>query len=500
MFCDELPFRNAPFAAVRAGGERPALVTSERVLSYRALDRESDRVRDALLRAGAGPGTVVSLALPNGWAWAVALLAPLKCGAVLAPANSLLTAAETTALASVTGPAVVLRHTGDLDGPARARRRGDDGVRPPAGTYALAHTSGTTGTPRAVVQTERAVHGAVAYWARQRRADDVVATALPLAHTYGHLVAASTFLAGATLALAGRFRPAGLARLIVRHRATAVEAVPTMYARMLAHVPSGALGHVRCLSSGQALPEGLSRAWYERTGAPLTESWGMTELAGPGLAFDPGRAGRDGWAGYPVRGHEFALRPLASAAGRPPGAAGAGQADGTGETEGERETGEILVRGPEVSPGCYDRSAGVVPLADADGWLHTGDVAERDAEGCFRVLDRCKDLINSGGHNIFPTEVENVLARHPAVLSTAVVGVAHHDLGEVPRAYVVPAPGRPADAGALLRHCRAHLADYKVPRSVVFRDDLPVTGSGKLRRNRLRDTEPPGPPPGPCPS
>ncbi|MFH8219418.1 class I adenylate-forming enzyme family protein [Streptomyces sp. NPDC018057] len=497
MFCDELPFREALFAAVRAGGGRPALITSERVLTYRALDRESDRVRDALLRLGAGPGTVVSLALPNGWAWAVALLAVLKCGAVLAPANSLLTAAETTALASVTGPAVVLRHTGDLDAPARARRHGYDGyggydgydgVRPSVGTYALAHTSGTTGTPRAVVQTERAVHSAVAYWARQRRADDVVATALPLAHTYGHLVAASTFLAGATLVSAGRFRAAGLACLIVRHRATAVEAVPTMYARMLAHVPPGALANVRCLSSGQALPEGLSRAWYERTGAPLTESWGMTELAGPGLAFDPGRGRRDGWAGYPVRGHEFALRPLAGAAGRPPG------------TGGVRETGEILVRGPGVSPGCYDRSTGVVPLADADGWLHTGDVAERDADGCFRVLDRCKDLINSGGYNIFPTEVENVLARHPAVLSTAVVGVAHHDLGEVPRAYVVPAPGRPADAGALLRHCRAHLADYKVPRSVVFRDELPVTGSGKIRRNRLRETQPSGSPSGPYPS
>ncbi|MYR58920.1 AMP-binding protein, partial [Streptomyces sp. SID625] len=115
VFCDELPFRTALSAAVRAGGERPALITSERVLSYRALDRESDRVRDALPRSGAGPGTAVSLALPNGWAWAVALPAVLKCGAVLAPANGLLTAAGTTAVASVTGPAVVLRHTGGLD-------------------------------------------------------------------------------------------------------------------------------------------------------------------------------------------------------------------------------------------------------------------------------------------------------------------------------------------------------------------------------------------------
>ncbi|MFE3186419.1 class I adenylate-forming enzyme family protein [Streptomyces violascens] len=466
MAPDETAFRAGLIAAVRDGGERPAVITTDRVLSYRTLDRESDGAAGALVRAGITTGAVVTLAMPNGWAWIVGYLAVLKSGAVLAPANSLLTPTEITALHRLTAPTTVLGHPSDLHHPAQAPR--PNGIRPPAAACLLAHTSGTTGTPRTVVQTEQALYAAVQHWTRQRQENDVVATALPLAHTYGHLVAASTLQTHATLVLADRFRPGELLALIIRHRATIIEGVPTMYARLLTHAPPGAIGHLRCLSSGQAVPDTLARRWRERTGLPLIQSWGMTELSGPGLSFAPDRTAQDGWAGHPAPGYELTLRPL------------------TGETSQEHGRGEILVRGPGISPGSYDQCTGTTRLTDTDGWLHTGDVAEKNTDGCFRILDRRQDVISSGGYNIYPGEVENALLLHPAVLATAVTGIPHHDLGEVPRAHVVPAPGHSADAETLLRHCHTYLADYKVPRSVVFCSSLPSTSSGKIRRDQLR--------------
>jgi fatty-acyl-CoA synthase len=222
------------------------------------------------------------------------------------------------------------------------------------------------------------------------------------------------------------------------------------------------------------MPEPLLRTWRDR-GVEIVQGYGLTEASPNVLCLPPEDAiGRLGWAGKPYPHVDVALADPASGA----------LIDGPG-------SGELLVRGPGVFAG-YWRDPESTRTAVRDGWLHTGDIAERDAEGFYRIRDRLKDMYISGGENVYPAEVETALHEHPAVADAAVIGVPDERWGEVGVAIVVVHPGATADERELLAHCRRRLAAFKVPHVVRLADELPRSASGKLLKRELRERLSPG--------
>lgn len=500
-------FRTALLSAVADGGGRPAVIEDDTTRSYADLDRWSSALAGPLARPAHDERQHAALLLPNGAPWLAAYLAVLKADMVAVPLNPALTGAEIGRVLECTRPRLVLcsperePEVRELTGrlfpphprpevltvgpvPPVADAPAEDAFRPrvergPLSPCLVMHTSGTTGAPKALVQTEHALHLTTGYWRRlHRTANDVVALPIPLAHTYGHLVAAATLLAGAALiAVPEAFDPRRWAARLARHRATVLEGVPALYARLLtADAPAVSGGRLRrCLSAGQQAPADLRRSWEQRTGVPLLESWGMTELAGPGLGPFPGAC--RGSAGAPVPGLRTRLVVVGS--------------DGTSTDGAIAEpgtAGELWVRGPQVTPGHRTDAGGIVPVCDEHGWLRTGDLAVRDEHGCVTLTGRIKDVIITRGYNVHPAEVEAALREHPGVADVAVVGRADPERGEeVPHAVVVTATGTPTvSMGELREHCRSRLARYKVPRTMEFVQRLPVSATGKLDRAALR--------------
>lgn len=229
----------------------------------------------------------------------------------------------------------------------------------------------------------------------------------------------------------------------------------------------------RCTVGGQTMPLATMQEVVRRLGCPLLELWGMTELGGLGTthpSFHPGPLGSIGVALPHMELRIAALEP--------------GQAD-----PGISEVGELCVRGPLVMQGYHGDAGATHAAVDPDGWLHTGDLARRDADGYVYVVDRKKDMILTAGYNVYPAEIERVIATHPAVAISAVGAVADDLKGEVPKAYVVLRAGAVATAEELIAHCRQWLAPYKVPRQVQLVPDLPKTSTGKILRRSLRELE-----------
>jgi fatty-acyl-CoA synthase len=323
----------------------------------------------------------------------------------------------------------------------------------------LVYTSGTTGKPKGALLTH-----ANCFWtnvgfdlATGVSSDDVVLQVLPQFHCGGWNVQPLLALwKGATVVLERAFDAARCLRLLEEKRVTTMMGVPAIYL-FLAQEPGFAdadLSALRCAVVGGApMPESLLATWEER-GVSIVQGYGLTEAAPNVLCLPPEDAARKaGWAGKPYPYVDVDLS----------------------------AEGELLVRGPNVFAG-YWRNPEATEAAFRDGWLLTGDIAERDDEGNYRILDRVKDMYISGGENVYPAEVESVLHEHRAVLEAAVLGVPDDRWGEAGIAVVV------ADATEeeLLDHCRARLAKFKVPRAVVFVEALPRSGMNKVLKEELR--------------
>ena len=345
----------------------------------------------------------------------------------------------------------------------------------PTSLSTIGYTSGTTGHPKGAMQSHLAVYLNCALTATMhvRTAADTVVTALPAPHVYGNVVINGTFMAGGTVVLMDRFDPGEALRRINEHHATMFEGVPTMYTMMLAapEIDAGDLSSLtRCTVGGQTIATSVIEAWERRSGAPLIELWGMTELAGLGTThalYSPNVHGSIGVAlpGIEVRVASF---------------------DDPTQTVPADEPGELMVRGPLVMLGYYNNDAATAATIEPDGWLHTGDVAVADRHGRFFIVDRRKDMIITGGYNVYPAEIERVIAGHPAVALVAVGSEADEVKGELARAYVVRRDGADATEAQIIDYCRPHLAAYKLPRSVRFVADLPKTSTGKIMRRELR--------------
>jgi long-chain acyl-CoA synthetase len=486
-------------ALVRAAATRtpdaPAVVDGDTRVTWGGLDALVDRAAAGFAARGLSRGDRVAVQLPNGLPWLRAVLGALRAGLVVVPVNTASTAPEVEHVLADSGAALLVAATErePVAGvPVVAGPPEDDGPPPaddddPAALSFLAYTSGTTGRPRGAMLTAAALR------ANQRqclamdpppvRADDRVLVVLPLFHVYGlnagfGLVAAT----GACAVLLPAFDPRASLEVVEREGVTAVPGAPPVYQAWLAVADAAdgdgggdtrlrrALSSVRLASSGAApLPTATWHAMRDRAGVQVWEGYGLTEAC-PVVAstLATGRP-KPACIGGPLPGVEVVLREVGG--------------DGPGVDAGEGP-GEIWVRGPNVFAGFWPDGA---DGPDDDGWLATGDLAHRDADGDLHLVDRRSDLVLVSGFNVYPAEVERVLDAHPAVAESAVIGVPDPRTGAAVVAVVVPAAGAEVDAAELRAHAAASLARYKVPTSVVVRPALPHSLTGKVSRARLRE-------------
>ena len=490
--------------AAAAFGDRPAVIFEDVPYSFEALDRRAGRFANALARAGIEPGDRVTLCAPNSFDWMAAYYGAAKAGAVLNPVTAMLTAGEigyiagncgaklllvgpdkggalfdalaetaveTVVVAADEAPSGAVAFEEFIAGAAEAfepRSRGLDDL------AAIGYTSGTTGHPKGAMMSGRAVAVGTAGTALMhgRTTADVTVSALPLSHVYGMAVMNCGLLCGATLVLLERFEAETMLRSVERYKATMLEAVPTGFMYMLADPAMGTCdlsSLERMTTGGQTIPPATAAEVEERFGATLLELWGMTELAGPGTTHAWACERRLGSIGVAIPYVEARI----------------GALEDSRATAPVGEPGELLIRGPIAPMGYYGNEAATKDAFDEDGWFRTGDVATRDEDGFLWVVDRKKDMINTAGFNVYPAELERVLAAHPDVSMAAVGGVPDREKGELAKAYIVPRPGAEPTADDIMAHCRKHLAPYKMPRKVQFVPDLPVNSTGKILRREL---------------
>ncbi len=339
----------------------------------------------------------------------------------------------------------------------------------------LLFTGGTTGLPKAAQISHRQIAwNAMNTVIHDVRHGDVTVNVFPLFHAGGLFAYTMTMMIiGGTVVLTRRFDPQQVLDLIQTYKATFFGGVPTMY-QMLTTAPNWAeadLSSLRfCTSGGAPLPVALVEKFRDEKGVQFKQGFGMTEF-GPGLfALAP----------------EDAIR-KAGSIGRPNFFVDARVVDDHNQPLGPGEIGELVLKGPSRCSGYYRDPEASRDVIDAEGWFHTGDMARYDDEWYFYIVDRKKDMFISGGENVYPTEIEQVLYRHPAVHLCAVIGVPDEKWGEVGKACVVLKPGMTASAEELLAHLADNLARYKVPRSVEILPELPISAAGKILKRELRE-------------
>ncbi|MDZ7369840.1 MAG: long-chain fatty acid--CoA ligase [candidate division KSB1 bacterium] len=503
-----------------------ALIYFGKKITFGRLLQYIDRFARALQEEGVRKGDRVALILPNIPQFLIAYWATLRIGAVVTPLNPLCSSAELEFLIASCRPFVIItfaqlhrrlegafeRHKGKVvltslsefmpTGPrfffwfrAAVSRTAAKSLpaglafrqmlkSPPAPSpvtvssddpAVMLFTGGVTGKPKAVlllhrnlVANARQTHA----WLGMRSGREVIMGVLPFFHSYGmtacHHLAMTT---GSALVLEPRFKAARVLRLLQKRQPTIFAGVPTMFRALLDELGSrkvkGRLS-CTCVSGGAPLPIELKTAFESATGCRLIEGYGLTE-ASPITHCNPVNGeDRPGSIGLPLPGTEARIVDVKTRRPVPVG-----------------EIGELQVRGPQVMAGYYENAAETAHVLGFDGWLCTGDLAKMDESGFFYIVERKKDLILVGGLNVYPSEVESVINRHPDVEESAVVGIPDDYYGETIRAFVKCRAKKVLDAETILEFCRDKLAAYKLPRSVVFVDALPKNFVGKVVRRKL---------------
>jgi acyl-CoA synthetase (AMP-forming)/AMP-acid ligase II len=490
-----------PLRAARKASKRPAMTFGDRTVTYGKLTSRVTRLADVLRAAGVQDGSRVAYLGANHPAFLETLFATASIGAIFVPLNARLSAPEidfmlgdsgasllifgascegtVNALAGASRPsliAVECNHPGAVDyEPAIAAASGESvgAVIDLDSPCMIMYTSGTTGRPKGAVLTHNNI-----MWNCLNvlvdvdlRSDEVTLVTAPMFHTAAlNMTCLPTLLKGGRLIIESRFDADAVLEVIERQRVTLLFGVPTMFAaltesRLWANADLSSLRLLLC--GGAPVPTSLITT-YQQRGLAFVQGYGMTETAPGALMVDP------------ALGREFA------------GAAGVAHFFTDVRIVGDDldavepgAPGEVVIAGPNVMHGYWGR-ADATEQAFLDGrWFRSGDVAVADADGVITIVDRLKDVYISGGENVYPAEVEKALCDHPMVSEAAVIGIADGTWGEVGRAFVVLGSGDPVDAVALTAHLRGRLAGYKIPRSFVFVDALPHTGSGKVQKSQL---------------
>ncbi len=339
----------------------------------------------------------------------------------------------------------------------------------------LLFTGGTTGLPKGAQISHRQICWNVLNTViHDIRHDDTYLCVFPLFHTGGLFTyISSQIIFGNTTILVRQFEPEQVLDLIEREKVTVFAGVPTMY-QMLTQAQNWETADMSslrfCTSGGAPLPVPLVEKYTTEKDIRFKQGFGMTEY-GPGLfALPP----------------EDAIR-KAGSIGRPNFFVDVRVVDEDNQPLGPNTPGELVLKGPSGSSGYWQNPEASAQVYDEDGWFHTGDIVEYDKDWYFYVRDRKKDMFISGGENIYPVEIENVLYKHPAVHMCAVIGLPDERWGEVGKACVVLKPGDAVTEAALIEHMKAHLAGYKVPKSVSIMEALPLSGMGKILKRELRE-------------
>ncbi|QGN49140.1 long-chain-fatty-acid--CoA ligase [Micromonospora sp. WMMD558] len=524
-------------AAARRFGSRVALDFFGATTTYAELDAQVTRAAEALRRLGVGRGDRVALVLPNCPQHVVAFYAVLRLGAVVVEHNPLYTEQELAHQLADHGARVavvwdkvaplVLGTAGATDvqtvvavdlsaalprlkrwalrlplPKVRAARAAMTAPAPgalswerivaaagplaadhpapgPDDTALLQYTGGTTGTPKGAVLTHRNLRANAAQgraWVPGLRdGAETVYAVLPLFHAYG-LTLCLTFSVsiGATLVLFPRFDLDQTLDAVRRRPPTFLPAVPPIYDKLATAARERGVDLTSAryaISGAMALPPATVELWESVTGGLLVEGYGMTETSPVALGNPVSPERRPGTVGVPFPSTEIRIvDPEDPSHDRAPGVAG-----------------ELLVRGPQVFAGYWRRPEETAAVLLPDGWLRTGDVVEMDPDGFVRVVDRIKELIITGGFNVYPSEVEEALRRVPGVLDAAAVGLPASGGGEEVVAAVVLHADCTTDEAGIRAACRQHLTAYKVPRRVMVVEDLPRSQIGKVLRREVRD-------------
>jgi fatty-acyl-CoA synthase len=476
-----------------------AILDRDRSLRYDRLAERIDRLTNALYLRGVAAGHRVAYIGPNAAEFLETLFACGQLGAVFVPLNTRL-APDEIAYALADSGATLLFHTPEFtDRLARVSLpRVVAGAKPDAAAVGyedmliaapavhpdlpvalddpamILYTSGTTGRPKGAVLS----HGNLTWNAINVLVDydvtsaEVALMVSPLFHVASlGMGALPTLLKGGTLVLQPAFEPAAVLAAIAEHRVTTLSGVPTTF-QVLAEHPHWSrtdLSSVTTLTcGGSPVPARVAEA-YERRGLAFSSGYGLTETSPGATSLSPRHSReRSATSGLP---HFFTDVRVVDPGGRdvPPG-----------------EIGEILISGPNVIAGYWNRPEATAQ-AMTDGWLHSGDLGFLDADGFLTITDRAKDMFVSGGENVYPAEVERVVMELPEIGAIAIIGVPDNRWGEVGRAVVVPAEGAAVTHDLVAQHLDGRVARYKIPKSTVVVPDLPRTASGKIRKSELRD-------------
>lgn len=484
--------------------DAPCLAFEDEMLTFADVDARSNRLANALAQHGIGLGDRVAVLSHTSPVFYELSFACARLGAIMLPLNWRLAPREIAGIFADATPALVIAAVAlrplladvvalppviSLETAFSTFRDSADATRlagriAPDAPALLLYTSGTTGQPKGVMisnanlaHVERMAHEAWGF-----TADSVNLVAMPLFHIGGIGYGMMALSQGGHTVLLQAADPPSIIAAINEHAVTHAFFVPTVIHRLVEHADATGIAPTslqRILYGAAPVGEGLLRRAIASFGCQFSHAYGMTETAGTVITLSPEDHDPDGL--YPAR-----LR----SCGKPlPWVELALVDPVTGRDVATGDVGEIRIRSGMVMLGYWNKSAETAAAVTAEGWLCTGDAAIRDADGYVTIHDRYKDMIVSGGENIYPTELENVLADHPAVSEVAVIGVPHPKWGETPRAYIALRAGQSAVAIDLISFTRDRLAHYKCPTSVVMVDALPRNATGKILKRALRDLD-----------
>ncbi|WP_433560490.1 long-chain-fatty-acid--CoA ligase [Nocardia sp. CA-151230] len=497
---------------------RDAVVVGDQRLTYAQIDAAANRIAQLLVDHDIQPGDKVALSCPNIAWFPIIYYGILEAGATVVPLNTLLKDREIAYHLDDSDAKAFFCHEGTAQLPTGAYGRAGfdqapncrhlfliDSAAPldvenpgelataiqaypaeftmrttnPDDTAVILYTSGTTGKPKGAELT----HANMllnAFTANRQFGNDLAQhdrrlVVLPLFHSFGQTIIMNAgFSVGATLVLQPRFEAAGALELMRAERITLFAGVPTMYWALLEALGhTGSAGdiaeHLRlALSGGAALPVEIHTRFRQRFGVNIAEGYGLSETSPLALFADTADGPRPGSIGKPVWGVDVRLLD-----------------DDRNPITADDTVGEIAVRGHDVMKGYY-RNPGATAEVMHDGWFRTGDLARRDPDGYYYIVDRAKDMILRGGLNVYPREIEEVLMTHEAVSLAAVIGIPHRSHGEEIKAYVIAAPGTDPSEASLIDWARQRMAAYKYPRHIEFVPTLPMTSTGKILKRELR--------------
>jgi long-chain acyl-CoA synthetase len=478
--------------------DRPALREAASEISYAQLNDQANRVATALIKMGVTPGERVALCAPNSADWVAFYFGVLKAGAVAVTLSGLLTGDELSNLVTHAKPRIMftaeskigelekLKGPGGLEklicpgGDLDLKRLMEMGSgsfkavdRDRADTAAILYTGGTTGTPKGAMLTHEGMKfssHAIAYYERSDQ-NDLALCFLPFNHVFGQIhIMNSTIMSAGCLELLPTFDLERVLELFESGRVTKFFAVPTVYVRLLTLDDlKRKLGRVRyTFSAAASMALEIVKQWKERTGLSIFESYGMTEVMPCTFNHYYPERHMVGSVGQVVHGVEIQIR------------------DASGNLAEQGQEGEICIRGRNVMTAYVDNPEGTAAAFWDGGWFRSGDIGRFDPDGYLYIVDRLKDLIITGGENVFPREVEEVLYTMPEVEECAVIGLPDKEWGEKVAAFVVLKAGRSVTPEQLKAFLKPRLSAFKVPKQYVVVTELPKSPAGKILKREVK--------------